>query len=239
MEDDSYHTPSGVPSRTFPVPLPVRRRHGCLRKALALGMSLLVLGGLLSVWLIPYVQYQSSHNIPNPFWGVFGKTITYTPEQGPPGPELLDSRPEGVILHFIADYQKLAGTYPCAQDLALYDDAHDPVLDGHSCAVHRPIAFVSVRSVQIGPAEYAPEVVGPFRGVQGDVHVEIAYTDGTRHTMTLSVRPNKYQYYWFTYLHLDCWGSIGISSLYPKQVPQVPKGAEYGLDAQGNSLCQG
>lgn len=243
VEDDSYHTPSGVPSRTFPVPLPVRRRHGCLRKALALGMGLLVLGGFLSVWLIPYAQYQSSHNIPNPFWGVFGKTVTYTPEQGPPSPELLDSRPEGVILHLIADYRTLAGTYPCAQDLALYDDAHDPVLDGQPCAVHRPVASVRVRSVLLGPYHNSPGGfgfgVGLFEPPHAEVHVEITYADGTQHAMTLVVVPRRYESYWLSYLHQDCWGSLSISSMYPHLVAQVPQGVNYGIDAQGNSLCQG
>ena len=81
-----------------------------------------MLCSLLSVWLIPYAQYKSSHDIPNPFWGVFGKTVTYTPEQGHPVPISWIHVPEAVVLQYIADYQKLAGTYPCALDLANYQE---------------------------------------------------------------------------------------------------------------------
>lgn len=239
MEDDSYHTPSGVPSRTFPVPLPVRRRHGCLRKTLALGVSLLVLGGLLSVWLIPYAQYQSSHNIPNPFWGVFGKTVTYTPEQGPPSPVLVDSRPEAVMLQYIADYQKLAGTYPCAQDVANYVTSMDPVLIGQPCLVHRPVVSVGVRLVQVGAAASSPGGMGPFEPPQAEIHLMIIYAGGTQYAMTISMFPIRYDKYWFSYLHMDCWDSSGIADMYPRLVAQAPSGAHYyGYDAQGNPLCQ-
>lgn len=232
---------AGMISRTPSIP-PARRRRGCLLKVLAFGGSILVLCALVSIWLVPTAQYQSSHNIPNPFWGVFGKTVTYTPEQGPPSPDLVVTRPEAVVLAYIADYRKLAGTYPCAQDLAHYDDAHDPVLRGQPCSVHRPVISVTVRSVLLGPYEYYPGGfgfgVGLFEPPHAEVRVEIRYADGTQHAMDITVNPLQYESYWFTYLHQDCWGSPGILSLYPDIVPQVPKGANYGTDDHGNSLCQ-
>ena len=83
---------------------------GCLIKAAATTIAILTLCTLCSAWFVPYAQYKSSHDIPNPFWGILGKTVTYTPEQGPPSPDLLDTRLEVVILYYITDYQKLAGT---------------------------------------------------------------------------------------------------------------------------------
>lgn len=212
---------------------------GCLIKGGATALGILVLCALCSAWFVPYAQYKSSHDIPNPFWGVFGKTVTYTPEQGPPSPELLDSRPEAVVLAYIADYQKLAGTYPCTQDLASYNDGNDPVLLGQPCSVHRPIVSVIVRSVRVGAVASSPGGIGPFEPPQADVHLDITYADGIQYAMTISMLPSRYQKYWFTYLHMDCWGSSGITAMYPKLVSHVPRGVNYyGYDAQGNPLCQ-
>ncbi len=218
---------------------PTRRRRGCRITALGTGIGIVALCALLSPLLIPYAQYKSSHDIPNVFWGVFGKTVTYTPEQGPPSPELLDARPDVVLLQYITDYQALAGTYPCAQDLANYDDGNDPVLRGQPCLVHRPVASVIVRTVQVGAAASSPGGIGPFEPPRAEVHLDITYADGSQHAMTFSMIPSRYQKYWFTYLHMDCWASSSFTAMYPRLVSHVPRGSQYyGYDAQGNPLCQ-
>lgn len=80
--------------------------------------------------------------------------------------------------------------------------------------------------------------LGPFQIAEADVQLEITYVNGAQHTMTLIVEPDRYQEYWLTYLHMDCWSSLGILLLYPKLVSQVPSGANYGVDSQGCPLCQ-
>ena len=154
-----------------------------------------MLCSLLSAWLVPYAQYKSSHDIPNPFWGVFGKTVTYTPEQGPPSSDLVDTRPEAVVLRYIADYQKLAGAYPCALDLANYQEGMDPVLRGQPCSVHRPVASVVVRSVLLGAEHTTQIVAAQIQSPEAYVHLLITYADSTQFAMTLPVQPYRYEIY--------------------------------------------
>jgi hypothetical protein len=213
-------------------------KRGRITKGMATAVGILALCSLLCAWLVSYAQYKSSHEIPNPLWGVFGKVVTYTPEQGPPSPDLVVTRPEAVVLQYISDYQKLAGTYPCAQDLANYSEEMDPVLYWRPCPIHRSVRSVVVRLVQIGASQTSHLGLGPFQIAEANVHVEITYADGLQHAMTLTVEPEHRQTYWLTYLHMDCWRSLGILSIYPQRIAQVPHGASYGLDTQGYPLCQ-
>ncbi len=232
-------------------PVPTRRgaRRGCMIRLAVTVAGVLLLCSLVSVWLVPYGRHQSTHDIPNPFWSAFNKAYTYSPDQGPPNPDLLDSRPEAVVLQFIADYRKVAGTYPCAQNLAHYDPYSyvDPVLFSQNelepapakppCAVHRPVAAVIASSVHVGRA-FSPGVIPPFSGEQAEVSIEIRYTDGTQYETTMIVTPKRYQMYWFAYIHLDCWDFIGLDAFYQNTRMPFPKNALYGYDDQGNPLCQ-
>lgn len=214
--------PGGVSSAT-PCPVPARRRasRGCIISLLMTSICVLVLCSLLSVWFVSYARYESSHDIPNPVWGLIGRTFSYTPQQEPPSPALLDSRPEAVVLQFIADYRSVAETFRCAQDLASYvlsGENTDPILSdqdqqppappyGRRCAVHRPVSAVMARSALVG-------LVGHFQQFEAVVHLEVAYADGARYVTTIAVFPNRYQEYWDTHIHLDCWDFIGMDSFY-------------------------
>ncbi|HEU5439563.1 MAG TPA: hypothetical protein VFU88_09760, partial [Ktedonobacterales bacterium] len=70
-----------------------------------------------------------------------------------PSGDLLDSRPEQIVAQYLADYIAVAGTFPCAADLASYPfrDIHvgDQFLLGHGCRVQRPVASATVLSVWV------------------------------------------------------------------------------------------
>jgi hypothetical protein len=57
-------------------------------------------------------RYETTHDIPNPWWGAFNGSYGYTPEQGPPSPELMVTQPETIIARYLSDYIDFAGTYP-------------------------------------------------------------------------------------------------------------------------------
>ncbi len=166
---------------------------------------------LVAVLLVPV----RTRGIPDAF---FRTSITYTPEQGPPNPALLDSRPEQIVQRYLADYIGLAGTYPCLQDLSsVYDDLQDPVLHGQPCPVTRPVASFRVTAVTIrshGLAE-RPEAT---------VSVIVTYTDGRQWTGTIGMFPDRYLNLVLIYLHLDCWdaGSNCLVS-WCRTSPQGPR----------------
>ena len=159
----------------------------------------------------------------------FNTSVTYTPRQGPPNPILLDSRPDIIIEAYLDDYIRLAGTYPCAQDLARFDsnDAGFPL----PCPVHRPVASYVITSVTIEPQPLESEPLAIVRFV-------MTYQDGTRWASDLGMVPDKYPRFAFFFIHLDCWGSLETLEMFGRLVPEIPHGAEYSEAAPWLYACQ-
>jgi hypothetical protein len=154
---------------------------------------------------------------------LFRTSLTYTPQQGPPNPALLDSRPERVALRYVADYLKLAGTFPCVQDLSQYLKHRDPVLAGQPCHISRPVASYAATSVTI-------RTTGLFGGPpEAVVILVVHYTDGEQWTDTyFGMRPDHYGTLPFIfYFHLDCWASYDTLQMFGRLVPDIPPGASY------------
>lgn len=189
--------------------------------------SCLVAAGAL---LVPHARYELAHDVPNPYWGLFSKSFSYTPGQGPPSPLLLDTRPDDLTRRYIADYIQAAGTYPCAQDPAAYRFDQDPFLrDGVPCAVHLPVAAVEVESVYVG-------IAGPdFGGPRAFVRYQVFYQDGRRWADTFQMAPDSHQQYFLGYIHLTCWF---LPELYPRVVPAIPHGVAYVPLDGGPDKCQ-
>src|SRR5256885_15136479 len=99
---------------------PARRKNPLARWLIAGLVSLVLLVALCSVPMT-LGRYEMTHGIPNPWWGIFNGAYSYTPEQGPPSPELMVTRPETVIARYLSDYIDLAGASPCMEDPTHYD----------------------------------------------------------------------------------------------------------------------
>lgn len=198
------------------------------RRLLRIMVGIGVVGAALAALLFnPHALYERTHDVPNPYWGLFNGTYSYTPQQGLPSPDLLDTPPDTVVLHYIRDYISVAGTYPCAQDLAGYADLDlhvgDPVLLGHVCSVHRPVADVAALEVSVGR-----------RGTSIDasramvtVRYRVAYADGEAWTAAMQLFPERRQGYFAASIHLNCWDSLETLLLYPRIVSTVPRGIQY------------
>ncbi len=165
--------------------------------------------------------------VPDPF---FQTSVTYTPAQGPASPVLLDSRPELVAQRYLADYLQLAHTYPCVADLTAYDDSIDPVLDGEACTVTRPVATDTVTAVTI-------QAHGLLSRPFALVHVLITYADGSQWASIIGLVPYSFQHQGLTYIHLDCWSSLGTLRMFGHLVPDVPPGADYSPH-DGQYVCK-
>jgi hypothetical protein len=173
-----------------------------------------VVAVLLVCCVLPTVLIQG---IPNP---LFRPSITYTPQQGPPNPALLDSRPERLVLGYVADYLSLAGTYPCVQDLSRYDAIGDPVLVGHPCRITRPVASYAVTAVTI--------LTHGLNGLlEAIVALVVRYTDGRQWPHTIGMYPDRYLGFPLLYFHLGCWSSFDTLQMFGVLVQDVPPGAGY------------
>ncbi len=153
-------------------------------------------------------SYWNTHDIPNPTWGMYNGGYTYTPQQGPPGPGLLNSRPEDTFLQFFHDYMMVFGTIPCAQPTS--SDAND-ILDqvrvpniGQTvqCANTRVVQSMEITQVQV-------VTHNAFNGywVGAMIYFTVRYTNGTlwQANYILLADPEYSQKYYSTYIHLDCW----------------------------------
>jgi hypothetical protein len=189
----------------------------------------LLLFGLFGV----YGRYETTHDIPNPFWATFNRTFTYTPEQGPPSRDLFATRPDIVVRQYLADYLRLAGTYPCVQNLDGYNVDYDPFLDGKPCTVVRPVASVAITSVTVAPPGCD---CGP---AMAEVHFRVLYTDGQSYLSFMTLVPIESDPYWLTETHMDCWMSNDFFRLYSDIVSQAPPGVRYRVRGEiGGYRCQ-
>jgi hypothetical protein len=182
-------------------------------------VSILLISCLLAtllLYVIPLVT-ALAQGVPDP---EFRTSVTYTPQQGPPSPVLLDSRPERIVQRYLADYVSLAGTYPCAQDVSQYDILHDPVLNGQPCPVSRPIASYSVTSVTI-------QTQGFTNGSVASVRYLVTYADGSQRAYGMVLAPDRSQVLWPLETHLDCWSSLTTLEVFGDLVPDIPPGAAY------------
>jgi hypothetical protein len=152
----------------------------------------------------------------------FLPSITYTPAQGPTNPALLDSRLEAIMQRYLADYLRLACTYPCVQNLTsqYYDGVDDPVLLGGSCPITRPVASYGITAVTI-------RAHGLFGRPEALVTIAVNYSSGEEWTGTIGMYPHRLRSLMFVWFHLDCWSSIGTLNMFGRLVPDIPAGAEY------------
>jgi hypothetical protein len=176
--------------------------------------------------VLPLVLTQG---LPVPF---FRPSITYTPQQGPPNPALLDSRPERLVLRYVADYLSLADTYPCVQDVSQYSADDDPVLHGQPCHISRPVASYAVTSVAIQTQLRAG---GPVLAV---VNLVVHYTDGQQWTNPIGLHPDHFQELPFIYYHLDCWFTFETLAMFGGLVPDIPPGARYSTPDGFSNYCK-
>ncbi len=159
--------------------------------------------------IVYYVQQNTDHNIPNPAWGLFNGGYTYTPQQGPPGPGLLNSRPEDTLLQYFHDYTMVYGTIPCAQPTS--SDATDileqvrvpSIGQTVQCANTRKVQSIQIQKIHI----YHHGGTGAGYVLFADIYFTITYQDDTHWQGVYWLVPNfsKSQSYYFTYIHLDCW----------------------------------
>lgn len=198
-------------------PRRVHRRRRAI--AVAIGVTAVLLVG---VPLGVYGHYETTHDIPNPFWGTFTREFTYTPEQGPPGGGLIVSRPDVIVGRYLADYIRVAGTYPCAQDPNRYVEDEDPVMKGQRCPITRPVATFAITATRVYGAGRTT-----MRFPIAEVRFGIAYADGHSWASSLFLGTRHYHDYFLSYTHQDCWRSIDILDFYPAIVSQAPPGAEY------------
>lgn len=183
--------------------------------------------------LTTYAQYERMHDIPNPIWGVFTRSYTYTPATAAAlNPALLKTRPDLIFLRYAHDYIQLAGTYPCAPDLSTYTPVSDPILSrqARACPVKRLVTGIVVTQVYVG-------IVGPDVGMPGAVvRYTVSYADGTRWSEREYLGANQSQMYYLSHIHLTCWDSVGITALYTYvlSLSRVPSGVAYsGLTPNG------
>jgi hypothetical protein len=166
------------------------------------------------------------------------RSTTYTPDQGPSSPFLLDSRPDVIMRRYLADYVRVAGTYPSIQDLTQYGNQADPVLLGEPCPVTRPVASYVVTSVTI-------VTHGFLSPPEAFVRFIITYADGNQWADDFGTGALHVGGPWPLVTHLDCWS--GFDSLYPDVVPDIPRGISYGepgepyycKDHSGHVIFQG
>lgn len=199
-----------------------------------------MVSGILLISLVRSGEYQTNHNLPNPYWGIFNPTYTYAVTVGPPAKNLVDTRPETIVAQYIKDYIAVAGTYPCTNDFADYtaqiDDDHtsiDPVLDNKPCLIKRPVQQVEMQSVKVALSNWIMFAYVTFK---------VTYADGHLWTFTIHLIPASRKGYYRADLHLSCWYYIDELDLYAaffKQGRALPTttGLYYTLTQPYRQVC--
>lgn len=187
----------------------------------------LIVGAIISVLLTALYsvsttlgRYEMSHDIPNLWWGIFNGSYSYTPEQGPPSPELMVTRPDTIIARYLSEYIDFAGTYPCVQNLARYDIPYDPVLNGGACDVKRPVVDYQITGVNV-------QRRGPQSGFKTTVSSVIHYADGTEYPHEFYMLADERDPYWLSFIHLNCWASPETLFFFDLVISDTPTGASY------------
>jgi hypothetical protein len=158
--------------------------------------------------------YETTHDLPNPYWGILNTTYTYDVAKGPPGKGLVAKQPEDTVRQYITDYISIAGTFPCYQEVSQYTvstfDHHnsDPVLQGLPCSIHRKVTNIVFTTVYIAHVAEGPD------GTPAYVSVRLYYSDETFWSITIRVGPLDGDMYFKTYIRLDCWTNDDIDILY-------------------------
>lgn len=213
----------------------IRNRKKVIFRSIAIGIS-----GVVVISLVLFGRFQSNHNIPNPYWGIFNPTYTYAVNVGPPAKDLLDSRPETIVAQYIQDYIAVAGTYPCTSDFPFYDaqigNQHyrvDPVLDNKPCLIKRQVQQIAMQSVR---------VTNKYWTTYAYVTFTITYVDGESWTHTQYIIPQQTQSYFRTFIHLTCWYFLDELDLYDtfsktgRSLPTT-KGLSYTVSHPYRSVC--
>lgn len=222
-------------TRATPVALELERRRWRTRV-----VALIVAGALVVVSMLvavsAYARYEMTHDLPNPYWGIFNRGYSYTPEQGPPSAALLDTRPDVIVMQYLHDYLATAGTYPCVGNLHGYkeDETDDPVLRGGLCSVSRPVTEMQVLAVHVSQQGW-PESVPKVK-----VEYLINYADGTHlHGILDGYADIEYaKGYFLTVIHVKCWELGNAIGFYDNHAVSPPTGAEY-FTGDGMSHCVG
>jgi hypothetical protein len=189
-------------------------------------LASLVVAMLYWTALIYYANDERTHDLPNPIWGVFTRSYTYTPATAAAlNPALLKTRPDLIFLCYAHDYIQLAGTYPCQIDVPGYAGPVDPILTQNmrTCPVKRQVTGIVITQVYVG-------IVGPDVGTPGArVTYVVSYADGTRWSGQEILGADQSQQYYLSHIHLTCWDSVGITVLYSYilLLSQVPSGMAY------------
>ena len=174
-------------------------------------VAMLLLGIYMIVNMIEIISppsYWNTHDIPNPTWGTYNGGYTYTPQQGPPGQGLLNSRPEDTFIQFLHDYNQIFKTIPCAQPTSsdadtIMDEVQVPNIGQTvQCANSRIVQSIEITQVQVVTHNaFNGYWVGAF------IYFTVRYTNGTmwQANGVLLADPAYSQKYYTTYIHLDCW----------------------------------
>lgn len=203
---------------------------------------------LAVVVLVGYGSYELSHDLPNPYWGIFDTSYSYTFEDGPPGAGLVDIRPDEIVSRFIHDYIGVAGTFPCLAVLASYGTAlftQTPVYRGEACPVHRPVAAVHIGTTRVYTTW---RTIPLFAGTpEAYVSFRIDYEDGEHLEDRFQLLSNfgvfadteQSQWYFRTQIHVKCWTLFQAEGFYPYVVPVLPRGLIYFTSEPANWHCAG
>lgn len=192
--------------------------------------------GLLFALMVGYTRYELTHDLPNPSWGIFGTSYTYTFEAGPPGVGLVDTRPDEIVSRYIHDYIGVAGTFPCVAALATYETdlfAPNPVRRGEVCSVHRPVAAAHIGTTRVSTTwRTVPLLAGT---PEAYVSFRIDYEDGEHLERVFHLESGigiladegQSQWYFRTQIHVKCWSLFEADGFYPSVVAEPPRGLEY------------
>lgn len=223
-------------------PLPIRggrslRIQHRRRTAIVVGAA-----GMLFALMVGYIRYEMTHDLPNPYWGIFGTSYTYTFQEGPPGVGLVDTRPDEIVSRYIHDYIGVAGTFPCVATLATYGQdpfPADPVRSGKHCTVNRLVAGVHIGSTHVITIRRAlPISSGSPAAI---VSYRIDYIDGEHLEGEFQLIADLFrsQPYFRTQIHANCWFFFEALGFYPYVVTQPPRGIEYHITGEADTRCAG
>lgn len=201
-------------------------RQACVRRSrrrvvfVTILICVLVVVTFAALLFNPHGQYERTHDLPNPYWALFTGTYTYTYEAGPPGHGLVDRRPDVAVLTYVRQYIGDFGSYPCHGQVGDYTAAH--LLD---TICPPPVADVEVTSTTVGKVNEGAE--GQNGTPVAYVSLLVHYADGTTADRTITLFPRDSSFYFFSWVHLNCWRSGETDAFYNGALSGVPAGLSY------------